>query len=66
MPRGVTDYELTELLTTVESGSQQEVQRIIADAQAIKFGRMVTLKEQVLRDITESIAFIELTGKKIT
>ncbi len=66
MPRGATDYELTALLGATESdqAARKEVQRIIADAQVIKFGRMVTLREQVLKDITDSIAFVELTGKK--
>ena len=55
VPKGATDYELTQLLT------DEKIQKIIIDAQAVKFGHAVVLKEVMQKDIVTSITFIEET-----
>ena len=64
LPRGMTDYELTALLATVdcERPQQEEVKRIVTDAQTIKFGRVEALKSQVQHDIAMVVSFIEHTA----
>lgn len=65
LPRGMTDYELTTLLEGVncDKKHQDEVRRIIADAQTAKFGRLEVLKSHVCNDIAAIISFVEVTAK---
>ena len=62
----MTDYELTALLANVdcEKTRQDDVRRIITDAQMIKFGRVEALKSQVQHDIAAVITFIEQTAHR--
>lgn len=66
MPRGVTDYELTTWLA--HAGCEKEqcsgVGRVMADAQAIKFGAATTLKKQAQEDVLLIISFVEAAGEK--
>ena len=57
----VTDYELTLFL---EEQGEKEMERIITDAQTVKFGYGVVLKDAMKKDIAHSIAFIEATAKE--
>ena len=65
LPRGMTDYELTTLLEAVncDKKHQDEMRRIIADAQTVKFGRLEVLKSHVYNDIGVVISFVEVTAK---
>ncbi len=65
IPRGVTDYELTALLADAgcEKEHQEHMQRIVADAQAVKFGRIDALRQQVQKDIADVVLFIQETGE---
>ncbi len=66
LPRGMTDYELTALLANVdcEKKRQDDVRRIVTDAQMIKFGRVEALKSQVQHDIAAVVTFIEQTAHR--
>jgi hypothetical protein len=66
LPRGMTDYELSFLLTqqTLDKGHQEIIERIVVDAQAVKFGKLDVLKQQIQKDISDSIAFVEIAGNK--
>jgi hypothetical protein len=66
MPRGVTDYELTTWLTHAgcEKGQCSGVERVMADAQAIKFGAATAPKKQAQEDVLLIISFVEAVGEK--
>ena len=63
-PRGMTDYEFTTLLAELGMDGQQENQRIISEAQVVKFGHGMVLKEVIQKHIADSIAFVEVTAKE--
>ncbi len=67
MPQGMTDYELITWLKEVgcEDTLRKSIEHIIADAQAVKFGRFDAPKEQVLKDIAQTTSFIEVAGEPI-
>lgn len=66
LPRGMTDYELISGLQ--EAGCQDtmraNIERIVIDAQAVKFGQLDAPKEQVLHDIALTASFIEVAGER--
>jgi len=66
--QGVTDYELVNLLQKIHVHESQlkKIDRIISDAQAVKFGRHNALKEQLLNDIADAIDFITVSGDRTT
>jgi hypothetical protein len=67
LPRGITDYELTTMLCQISSLEEERrapIERIISDAQAVKFGGIDLLKRQVQRDIADSIMFVKSTDVK--
>lgn len=65
LPRGMTDYEVVSQLKEVgcQDDMRKEIERIISDAQAVKFGRLDAPKEQVLSDIAAVTAFIRVAGE---
>ncbi len=66
MPQGMTDYELIAWLEDADTsyGHKQNIERIIIDAQVIKFGRVVASKKHVLNDIETVASFIEYAGDR--
>ncbi len=68
MPRGMTDYELVTWLQDVgcAKDQRQEIERIITDAQAVKFGCLDAPKRQVLANIDIAASFIEVAGERTT
>ena len=66
IPRGTTDYELVSLLESVGCSNEQcgRIERIMVDVQGVKFGRLLTLKDQVLKDITTVTLFVEEAGDR--
>jgi hypothetical protein len=69
MPRGMTDYELIVWLNKVEcqGALRGDIERIMSDAQAVKFGQFNAPKERILHDIAMTISYIEVAGEpKVT
>ena len=68
MPRGMTDYEFTSLLAGVSCDKKhcENLEKIIADAQSVKFGQSDVLKSHVQQDIEAVISFIEDTARSQT
>jgi hypothetical protein len=66
LPRGMTDYELVSGLQEVgcQDAVRATIERIIIDAQAVKFGQLDAPKEQVLHDIALTTSFIEVAGER--
>lgn len=66
IPQGTTDYELMSLLKKAGCSSIhcQGVERIMIDAQGVKFGQVLAPKGQVLKDIEAVAAFIEDAGDR--
>ena len=66
IPSGTTDYELVSLLKNVGCSPQHcaGIERIMVDVQGVKFGRVMTPKEQVLKDITTVTSFVEVAGDR--
>ncbi len=66
IPYGTTDYELLSLLKQVDCTAQQRsgIERIMVDAQGVKFGKALAPKEQVLNDITTVVSFVEAAGDR--
>lgn len=66
LPRGMTDYELITWLKDVGcvEEQRQHIERIVSDAQAVKFGRFDAPKEQVLTDISLATSFVEVAGER--
>jgi len=66
LPHGTTDYELVSLLKEVgcTKSHRTGIERIMVDAQGVKFGGVMTPKEQVVKDITTVTSFIEVAGDR--
>lgn len=66
MPRGMTDYELLNLLQHTDSSQdhQKEVERVVTDVQAVKFGPVEPSKKQVIKDLEAIIEFITEAGDR--
>ena len=66
VPQGTTDYELVILLKAVGCTQQHRkgIERIMIDAQGVKFGQVMTLKEQIIKDIGTVTTFVEVAGDR--
>jgi len=67
MPRGMTDYEMLRMLEATDCPQQQksQVERVLTDVQAVKFGPVEPSKMQVLKDIESVIEFISAAGERV-
>jgi hypothetical protein len=66
IPLGTTDYELVDTLKEVGCTKEQcqGVERIMIDAQGVKFGQSLAPKDQVLKDIEVVTLFVEVAGER--
>ena len=63
----MTDYELLRMLEDTDCPNQHksDVERVLTDVQAVKFGPVEPSKKQVLKDIEAVIEFISAAGERV-